>query len=178
MQWQPTVTFSLGWWASVEAVSLVLNCKTTDSEMGGTSLAFMIRSDHIPYSLLPWTFQRRLSLHTFHSSCSTFRKMKGELRAVNTCSAARKHTGVVSVRARNTTKVKGHLLWFPGFYNLGTRLKVTRVKVWVGLGSYRQCTPLDKRRCLAGTVEFTETKSCKMLLFKRFKYLFVVFLLL
>ena len=33
-------------------------------------------------------------------------------------------------------------------------------------------------RCLAGTVEFTETKSCKMLLFKRFKYLFVVFLLL
>ena len=48
-EWHPTVTFSFGWWASVEAVSLVLNCKTTDSEMPGTSLAFMTRSDHIPY---------------------------------------------------------------------------------------------------------------------------------
>ena len=48
-EWQPTVTYSLGWWASVEAVSLVLNCKITDSEMAGTSLAFMTRSDSIPY---------------------------------------------------------------------------------------------------------------------------------
>lgn len=70
-----------------------------------------------------------------------------------------------------TARVKGHLLWFPGFYSLGTRLKVTCVKVWVGLGSCSKCTPLDKRRCLAGTVEFIETKSCKMLLFKRFKCL-------
>ena len=72
-------------------------------------------------------------------------------------------------------KGKGYLLWFPGFYSLGTRLKVTRAKVWVGLGRCSQCTPLDKRRCLAGTIE---TKSCKMLLFKRFKCLFVAFLLL
>ena len=85
---------------------------------------------------------------------------------------------MVSARTRNTTRVKGYLLWFPGFYSLGTRLKVTRTKVWVGLGRCSQCTPLDKRRSLASTIEFIETKSCKMLLFKRFKCLFVAFLLL
>ena len=43
---------------------------------------------------------------------------------------------------------------------------------------YYALLSMDKRRCMAGTVEFIETKSCKMLLFKRFKCLFVVFLLL
>lgn len=93
-------------------------------------------------------------------------------------SHGQRFAGMASARARNTTKVKGHLLWFQGLYNLGTRLKVTRVKVWVGLGSCSQCTPLDKWRCLAGTVEFIKTKSCKMLLFKHFKCFFVAFLLL
>ena len=126
--------------------------------MAGTSLAFMTRSDPVPYIVYLRHFSK-----------------DSQFIAVVAHSTS---TRVVSARTRTTTRVKGHLLWFPGFYSLGTRLKFTRVKVWVGLGSCSQCTPLDKRRCLAGTVEFIETKSCKMLLFKRFKCLFVAFLLL
>ena len=109
--WHPIVTFSLGWWASVEVLTY---SKTFDSEMAGTSRTFMTTSDSIAtlFIIYTLTFQPRLSDHTFWSSCSI---------PCNTFShqqfghpVPRHKSGVVVIhRTRHTTRVKGHLVWFP-----------------------------------------------------------------